>query len=49
MDADDANHTAAAFTAGDNIVEGVILYGRWNFVRLGLFVRATAYIIPKII
>lgn len=49
MDADDANHTAAVFTAGDNIVEGVILYGRWNFVRLGSYVRATAYIIPKII
>ena len=49
IDADDANHDAGPFVAGDNIVEGVILYGRWNFVRLGSHVRACAYLIPKII
>jgi hypothetical protein len=49
LDADDANHDAGPFVAGDNIVEGVILYGRWNFVRLGQHVRACAYLIPKII
>tara|TARA_Y100000592_G_scaffold52928_2_gene83605 strand:+ start:3252 stop:3977 length:726 start_codon:yes stop_codon:yes gene_type:complete len=49
LDADDVNHTAGPFVAGDNIVEGVILYGRWNFVRLGQFVRAVAYLIPKMI
>tara|TARA_R100001443_G_scaffold28962_1_gene42215 strand:- start:1366 stop:2043 length:678 start_codon:yes stop_codon:yes gene_type:complete len=49
IDADSANHDAGPFVAGDNIVEGVILYGRWNFVRIGQFVRAVAYLIPKII
>tara|TARA_Y100000592_G_scaffold96813_1_gene166040 strand:- start:2079 stop:2810 length:732 start_codon:yes stop_codon:yes gene_type:complete len=49
LDADDANHDAGPFVAGDNIVEGVILYGRWNFVKLGAYVRAVAYLIPKII
>ncbi len=49
IDADDDNHNAGPFVAGDNIVEGVILYGRWNFVKLGTYVRAVAYLIPKII
>ncbi len=49
IDADDDNHTSAPFTDGDNIVEGVIMYGRWNFVRMGNYVRAIAYLIPKII
>mgnify|MGYP003625805284 CR=1 FL=1 len=49
IDGDDQNHDAAVFAAGDNIVEGVILYGRWNFVRLGAYVRAVAYLIPKMI
>ena len=49
IDADDQNHDAAVFTDGDNIVEGVILYGRWNFLRMGTHVRAIAYLIPKII
>mgnify|MGYP003137295249 CR=1 FL=1 len=49
IDADVANHTAGPFVAGDNIVEGVIMYGRWNFVRMGQYVRAVAYLIPKMI
>lgn len=49
MDADGQNHDAGPFVAGDNIVEGVIMYGRWNFVRIGSYVRAVAYLIPKII
>ena len=49
IDADDANHDAGPFVAGDNIIEGSVLYGRWNFVRMGDYVRAVAYLIPKII
>ena len=49
LDADDDNHNAAIFVAGDNIVEGIILYGKWNFVKMGTYVRAVAYLIPKII
>ena len=49
LDADVANQDADQFTDGDNIVEGAVLYGRWNFVRMGSFVRAIAYLIPKII
>jgi hypothetical protein len=49
IDADDSNHDAGPFVAGDNIVEGAVMYGRWNFVRLGQYVRAVAYLIPKII
>lgn len=49
MDADGQNHNAALFASGDNIVEGAVLYGRWNFVRMGQYVRAVAYLIPKMI
>ena len=49
IDGDGQNHDAGPFVAGDNIVEGVIMYGRWNFVRLGGYVRAVAYLIPKMI
>ena len=49
IDGDGQNHDAGPFVAGDNIVEGVIMYGRWNFVRMGAFTRAIAYLIPKII
>ena len=49
IDGDGQNHDAGPFVAGDNIVEGVIMYGRWNFIRLGSYVRAVAYLIPKII
>ena len=49
IDGDGQNHNAGPFVDGDNIVEGVILYGRWNFVRMGGYVRAIAYLIPKII
>ena len=49
IDADGQNHSAVPFYGGDNIVEGVIMYGRWNYVELGNYVRAIAYLIPKII
>ena len=49
LDADDQNHNATVFADGDNIVEGAMLYGRWNFVRMGVSVRAVAYLIPKMI
>ena len=49
IDGDGQNHNANQFAAGDNIVEGVIMYGKWNFVKLGSYVRAVAYLIPKII
>ena len=49
IDGDGQNHNAGPFVAGDNIVEGVILYGKWNFIRMGAFTRAIAYLIPKII
>lgn len=49
IDGDGQNHNAGPFVDGDNIVEGVIMYGRWNFVMMGTYVRAIAYLIPKII
>ena len=49
IDGDGQNHSAGPFVAGDNIVEGVILYGKWSFVKMGSYVRAIAYLIPKII
>ena len=49
LDADGANHDATAFSDGENIIEGSVLYGRWNFIRMGAHVRAVAYLIPKII
>ena len=49
IDGDGQNHNAGPFVAGDNIVEGAIMYGRWNFAFTGAYVRAVAYLIPKMI
>tara|TARA_R100000458_G_C8273397_1_gene248290 strand:+ start:1516 stop:2241 length:726 start_codon:yes stop_codon:yes gene_type:complete len=49
LDADSDNNTGGVFTSGDNIVEGVILYGRWNYVCIGTNVGAVAYLIPRIL
>lgn len=48
-DADSDNSNNPIFASGDNIIEGSVLYGRWNFVRVGARVNAIIYLIPKII
>jgi len=48
-DGDNTNSDNPIFVSGDNIVEGSVLYGRWNFVRIGGHVNAIIYLIPKII
>jgi len=48
-DADTLNSDNPIFVSGNNIVEGSVLYGRWNFVRVGANVNVVAYLIPKII
>mgnify|MGYP003119866422 CR=1 FL=1 len=48
-DGDVLNCDNPIFASGDNIIEGSVLYGRWNFVRVGARVNAILYLIPKII
>ena len=48
-DGDVLNSDNPIFASGDNIIEGSVLYGRWNFIRVGARVNVILYLIPKII